>query len=498
MRPYAMIISCLSLVLAAMVVGGRGQPDYRFDFLFNEKEVPLNQPIEIWYKPTLSDASRIKDLSIVLLQFTPSKGVNQIDTSNTARWLDVQPDICVYLNSPNECDTLPTVAPFKSPSWPIQSNFQNSTTATFTIKDGISEKLLENFFFCFASKNATGEYCSYYSRLFTIVHSDDNDHLSADGTSTSAAPANTAFVRPSQRGGNGHEKAKRDFKFPQEGEPMQFSQANQVFIELQPSGPIVTTTINPTTTTSLPPSSTIRSDTTVTEPSSTVATVTPTATAQPTISEVESSSKGLSIGAKVGIALGALAFALILLILALLFLRRKHTRRNQPEQVMLTQSMHTDSFSRNLVTEKEDPITSTAATPIDGPQNALPIQRHSALATYEPVPFAPYNGAAATVPRRKPTAATMVSTVSRGVSTTSGTSSSGARSPRSGDGFEQYHDVVPTYGDARHVPQVFVGNSARGMQSPFLSEEGMTPEEVARLEEEERRIDAAIAEAERR
>tara|TARA_R110002060_G_scaffold40015_4_gene51262 strand:- start:118 stop:228 length:111 start_codon:yes stop_codon:yes gene_type:complete len=36
------------------------------------------------------------------------------------------------------------------------------------------------------------------------------------------------------------------------------------------------------------------------------------------------------------------------------------------------------------------------------------------------------------------------------------------------------------------------------MQSPFLSEEGMTPEEVARLEEEERRIDAAIAEAERR
>lgn len=99
----------------------------------------------------------------------------------------------------------------------------------------------------------------------------------------------------------------------------------------------------------------------------------------------------------------------------------------------------------------------------------------------------------------------MASKVSRGISTTSGTSSSGARSPRSGhgEGFEQYHDVVPIYGDARHVPQVLTGNSTSrgvgvGVQSPFLSEEGMTPAEVARLEEEERRIDAAIAEAERR
>ncbi|KAL5320898.1 hypothetical protein ACEPPN_011708 [Leptodophora sp. 'Broadleaf-Isolate-01'] len=237
-------------------------------------------------------------------------------------------------------------------------------------------------------------------------------------------------------------------------------------------------------------------------------TVTPTVTATSAESAVNTAdsftkgggggSRGLSIGAKVGIALGALAFALILLILALLFLRRKHTKRNQPEQVMLTQSMHTDSFSRNLITEKEDPTVSAAATPIDEPTTALPIQRHSAVATYKPVSSAPYNGAAAAVPRRKPTAATMASTVSRGLSTTSGTSSTGARSPRPGDGFEQYHDVVPIYGDTRHVPQVYVGNSERGIQSPFLSEEGMTPEEVARLEEEERRIDAAIAEAERR
>jgi hypothetical protein len=58
---------------------------------------------------------------------------------------------------------------------------------------------------------------------------------------------------------------------------------------------------------------------------------------------------------------------------------------------------------------------------------------------------------------------------------------------------------MPIYGDARHSPQVFQGNERTlgGASSPFVTEE-MSPEEAARLEEEERRIDAAIAEAERR
>jgi hypothetical protein len=51
----------------------------------------------------------------------------------------------------------------------------------------------------------------------------------------------------------------------------------------------------------------------------------------------------------------------------------------------------------------------------------------------------------------------------------------------------------PTYGDvSRHTPQVYESPS----QTPFLSEPGMSAEELSRLEEEERRIDAAIAEAE--
>jgi len=57
---------------------------------------------------------------------------------------------------------------------------------------------------------------------------------------------------------------------------------------------------------------------------------------------------------------------------------------------------------------------------------------------------------------------------------------------------------MPVYGDVRQSPKVYSsGERAVGVKAPFLSEEGMTPEEVARLEEEERRIDAAIAEAER-
>ncbi len=55
---------------------------------------------------------------------------------------------------------------------------------------------------------------------------------------------------------------------------------------------------------------------------------------------------------------------------------------------------------------------------------------------------------------------------------------------------------MPVYGDARHSPRVYNGEG--GVQAPFLGEEGLSAEEVARLEEEERRIDAAIAEAEQR
>jgi hypothetical protein len=171
---------------------------------------------------------------------------------------------------------------------------------------------------------------------------------------------------------------------------------------------------------------------------------------------------------------------------------------------MLTRDMHADSFSRNLIAEKEE----LNSSPLSGPSpvdHSLPIQRHSALSPYEPLPSAPYSGAAATapseIPRRKPTTAMMASTVSRGISNAS---TGSVLSPRSatttsgaaGHEFEEYHDV-PIYGDARHVPQMNTFSGASHSQAPFLGEEGMTAEEAARLEEEERRIDAAIEAAER-
>ncbi|PVH88291.1 hypothetical protein DL98DRAFT_565951 [Cadophora sp. DSE1049] len=483
----AMIFSTLSLVLAVMANGGQGQPlkDYTVEFGFDKAEVQLNEDISISYTPDLTTSGPIRNLSVLLLRSNATEG-GQVNSSNTAKLLDVQSNICLYLNNPDDCANPPA-----EPTWHVRSASEYVTHATLKTRDEIKEMVFDNLFFCFATNVLTSQYCRYYSSLFKIMPSVEDDHATTDSTTPTAMSGILGTAPPPSQSGR-QLTVKRDLKMPPYGEPMLvFENPVSNFIELATPGTDQLTVTTPISTT-LIPTGTISSEATVTASMSYVATITP----QPTVANAGSSKGGggLSIAAKVGIALGALAFALILLILALLFLRRKHAKRNQPEQVMLTQSMHTDSFSRNLITEKEDPTASAAATPID--EIALPIQRHSALATYEPVPSAPYAGAAAAIPRRKPTAATMASTVSRGLSTTSGTSSSGARSPRSGEGFEQYHDV-PIYGDARHVPQVFPGHT-RSMQSPFLSEEGMTPEEVARLEEEERRIDAAIAEAERR
>lgn len=184
---------------------------------------------------------------------------------------------------------------------------------------------------------------------------------------------------------------------------------------------------------------------------------------------------------------------------------------------MLTRSMHTDSFGNSnasggrngILAEKDEVLASAAALNPNGAMNSAssspihePETRHSAVAPYVPLPSLPYSGTATTIPRRKPTSAALASTVSRNISSASALSS-GPISPRSqttprSDKFSPYHDV-PIYGDARHSPQVFTSGERAigGASSPFVTEE-MSAEEAARLEEEERRIDAAIAEAESR
>ena len=223
-------------------------------------------------------------------------------------------------------------------------------------------------------------------------------------------------------------------------------------------------------------------------------TVTPSATAS-SVSNTVATSHGLSTGAKVGIALGALVLVALLLLGALFFLRRKHRSRSPPpEQVMLTRDLHTDSFSRSaLITEKEN-STRHSVTTAAPTEEHLPIQRHSTPSPtpYDTMPAASYSEPVSELPRRKPTNASAVSRIS------------GLASPRSitvstpPDEYEEYRDQpMPVYGDARHSPRVYSTEEGQGVQAPFLTEEGMSAEEVARLEEEERRIDAAIAEAER-
>ncbi|PMD40000.1 hypothetical protein L207DRAFT_35188 [Hyaloscypha variabilis F] len=218
-------------------------------------------------------------------------------------------------------------------------------------------------------------------------------------------------------------------------------------------------------------------------------------TSTSTSKSLPNSSNGLSTGAKVGIALGALVLVALLLIGALFFLRRKHRSRSPPpEQVMLTRDMHNDSFGRNaLIAEKENSSRHSVAHPAPADEH-LPIQRHSSPSPtpYDSIPAAPYNEPVAELPSRKPTNASAISRIS------------GPASPRSltvstpPDEYEEYRDQpMPVYGDARHSPRVYSTEERQGVQAPFLTEEGMSAEEVARLEEEERRIDAAIAEAER-
>jgi len=340
--------------------------------------------------------------------------------------------------------------------------------------NGTSPNDLQSFFFCLvelSNDTSEGPICSSYSHFFDML---------------TLTPVDSNLTAPTYQVASA-------------------VQIKQVTSALGTTPATISATTAPALTSGL---TTITTDGSTITVSFTTITTTPILSSSPVaISSTampSHSSGGLSTGAKVGIALGALFLAAILLLVALFFLRRKHSRRAQPEQVMLTRDMHADSFSRNLIAEKEE----LNSSPLSGPSpvdHSLPIQRHSALSPYEPLPSAPYSGAAATapsaIPRRKPTTATMASTVFRGISNAS---TGSVLSPRSaattggtpGHEFEEYHDV-PIYGDARHVPQLNTFSGASHSQAPFLSEEGMTVEEAARLEEEERRIDAAIEAAER-
>lgn len=274
---------------------------------------------------------------------------------------------------------------------------------------------------------------------------------------------------------------------------------------------------------------------------------------------VSASRGGLSTGAKVGIALGVLVLVSLLAAIALFFCLRRRKRAQsgaqKHEQVMLTHAQH-ENNSQDLLAEKDTAVHTLihpnsndsnfsrhdhAQTPNDSTlrQTLIPagavVDRHNS--THEPqhnvyrdadgsrdiqlTPFvAPVPSA---VPRRKPTNASIapsaVSALSRNVS--SSTTASRPRSPSLDYPHHTLQDIgeetansnngagVARYGETRHTPTfhttgpggavsiVPAGASASAGVGggAFLSEPGMSPAEVARLEEEERRIDEAIAAA---
>jgi hypothetical protein len=246
--------------------------------------------------------------------------------------------------------------------------------------------------------------------------------------------------------------------------------------------------------------------TVTTPPSSSTATAT-NATDVSITAQAKSSSSGLSLGAKIGIAIGVLGFIFLILLAALFLLRRR--RRNHPpatsqtpENLLLSSPYQNndsrdvfvaEKLARSSVQEHEThtPLTSYTEHDTSSHQH-LPLPG-SAFTTNTPMPISPRRSQAATTVSRD-----VSISVSRAVSDASHVSRPGSREIGIGERslFDEapYTDDVSRSGSGANlnVPKVYKG----ALQAPFLSEPGMSAEEVARLEEEERRIDEAIAEAE--
>ncbi|TAQ90516.1 hypothetical protein B7494_g1166 [Chlorociboria aeruginascens] len=214
-------------------------------------------------------------------------------------------------------------------------------------------------------------------------------------------------------------------------------------------------------------------------------TPTPTTTAVPG----SSSKSGLPLGAKVGIPIAAATFACIALFFAMACLRRRRSKKHS--KAMLSSDMH-ELGSRDLLAEKEAFTNSSLDEP------------HPSQARLYDSPAPTYSSAAehriSRPPQLNPLSLTPQFEMSRNPSSASAAISARTTNSRtsrglervSDDGSEEPYSDVPIYGDARHSPQVFPAGG-----STFLSEPGMSQEELARLEDEERRIDEAIAAAER-
>ncbi|KAF5878210.1 uncharacterized protein Bfra_000375 [Botrytis fragariae] len=364
------------------------------------------------------------------------------------------------------------------------------------------------FFLCFSNGNdpVAGFLCESYSPYFQILRSpsllnqkreDTVDLVAAESSSLSAFAS--SFV-----------EAVTSYAAP--ATPLSVTASTTIFL---PSGgsviPASTTAPNIAISTSY--ASTVT--TPILTPTGVDGSASATGTSDSSTStSTSSNSSGLSLGAKIGIALGAIILNL------LLSSSLKHN--NDSNSLFIAEKLAlTDRSDTNT------PLTSRGAGILGGTfdhdddlHQDLPAPG-SAFTANTPVPISPRRSQAANTLRSEAIgsrAVSIASGISRPVSPVNssaankivGLSRENSRE-RIGDRsiFDQepYTDnisagassgAVGMNGDRNgsrtnlDVPKVYKG----ALQAPFLSEPGMSAEEVARLEEEERRIDEAIAEAE--
>ncbi|KAH8657421.1 hypothetical protein BGZ60DRAFT_130638 [Tricladium varicosporioides] len=464
--------------------------------------VSLNTPVTL--NVTLNSPKKSAHVYMLLCQGVAPES----STSTTVYKIQSFQDLCVVSDPTQKCsENLAALIVQGNQPTPIQFTITSQTVSDHLLHREIDQAMsnsLNNFFVCVSSYTGS---CHIYSQLFS---------LGGVGNSANFVPPTTDISVQNLPPTTSVQFSAASILTVATGFPSTTIAAN-------PGGGLPSTSTSFSVTTTMPPTGT----TTIPQSPETAS------SAAVSGASTKSSSGGLSVGAKAGIAVGALGVLFLLLLAALFFLRRAHQRKraHNSEQVMLNRSIANDS--RDLMAEKEAEHTSPSSFDAPVPVFAGEMGtgerpgsggRHSALSPYEQIPSQPYSGTAAAIPRRKAATGIQSNTqsrgldsipaseplsgsglVSRGVSNAStniisprspGAPSSSDPSDRSHE-FEEYHDV-PVYGDARHVPQVFNG----GLQAPFLADgsgDSLSSAEAARLaeEEEERRIDAAIAEAER-
>jgi hypothetical protein len=213
--------------------------------------------------------------------------------------------------------------------------------------------------------------------------------------------------------------------------------------------------------------------------------------------------EALSIGAKVGIAVGAVAFVLLITLIALLIWRFNRSRKTRSQRLAygpgagMLPYTHDRGTDRDLTVEKE---TNIISTPSYGGHFHHTDTGFSDLA--------PAGAAAGEIGQARGSWPDSPPTPGAGAGTGTGMGGTAGPLPQHypNNSPGPYRDspyTSPVQAQApSHSPpqQVSAPTPTRELGSELapLQEPGMSAEELARLEEEERRLDEAIAEAERR